>query len=59
MHAQVFQESPEVLHTPHLVPPPQDCSAFWLVSVCTMEEDANRPQISAVHITYIIPMYIL
>ena len=34
--AQVFQESLGVLLTPQLVPPPQDCCAFWLVALCTV-----------------------
>ena len=48
---KVFQESLGVLLTPQLVPPLQDCCAFWLVPVCTMEEDTSRHQMSAGHIT--------
>ena len=33
------------------VPPLQDCCAFQLVPVCTMEEDTSRCQASAMHIT--------
>ena len=50
--AQVFQESPGVLLTPQLVPPLQDCCAFWLVPVCTTEEGASRRRVSAAHITF-------
>ena len=51
MHAQVFQESPGVPLTPQLVPLPQDCCAFWLVPMCTTEEDVGRHRTSAAHIT--------
>ena len=50
-HTQVFQENLGVLLTPQLVPPLQDCCAFQLVPMCTMEEDTSRIQASAMCIT--------
>ena len=64
-HAQVSQESPGVLPTPQLVPPPQDCCAFQLVPLCTIStgEATSRhmwllPSLNICHAHHIY-MYVL
>ena len=63
-HTQVFQDSLGVLPNPQLVPPPQDCCAFWLVPLCTIStvEAVSRhmwllplPNVCHTHHNFCIP----